>query len=115
MNLWIASMECAGIVEAGGVKNVTLALCKEFSKLKHNVTLFIPIFRCNSWDLITDYQENIINDVPLYLCGKTEYVNFCKAKCSDGNFNIIFVNHPCFSQKEAIYTYTQNEQNQNNR
>ena len=113
MNLWIASMECAGIVEAGGVKNVTLALCKEFSKLKHNVTLFIPIFKCNSWDLITDYQENIINEVPLYLCGKTEYVNFCKAKCSDGNFNIIFVNHPCFSQKEAIYTYTQNEQNQN--
>ena len=42
MNLWCVSMECAGIAEAGGVKNVTYSLCKEFSLLGHCVTLFIP-------------------------------------------------------------------------
>ena len=34
MKIWVVSMECAGIAEAGGVKNVAFSLCKEFSDLK---------------------------------------------------------------------------------
>ena len=44
MKFWIVSMECADIVEAGGVKNVTFSLCNELSKLNHKVTLFLPVF-----------------------------------------------------------------------
>ncbi len=51
-------MECAGIIEAGGVKNVTFSLCKEFADLGHKVTLFIPVFKTNSWDLITEKRCN---------------------------------------------------------
>ena len=42
MNIWNVSMECAGIIEAGGVKNVTYSLCKEVYELNHKSTLFIP-------------------------------------------------------------------------
>ena len=37
MKIWVVSMECAGIAEAGGVKNVSFSLCKEFSDLKNNL------------------------------------------------------------------------------
>ena len=57
MKIWIVSMECAGISEAGGVKNVTLSLCKELSLLKHDVTLFIPLFKCSNMQFIKDVKE----------------------------------------------------------
>ena len=49
MKLWIVSMECAGIAEAGGVKNVTFSLCNEFSKLN----TINPTFK-----LVTEQQFN---------------------------------------------------------
>lgn len=106
-------MECAGIAEAGGVKNVTFSLCKEFSNINHNVTLFIPIYKCNSFDLITDYDADFIKNAEINHCGKTEFVSYNRAKCVDGNFNVIFIDHPAFSQKEAVYTYTASEQKMN--
>lgn len=112
MKLWIASMECAGIAEAGGVKNVTFSLCNEFSKLNNKVTLFIPIFKCNTWDIVQN-KELAFSDVEIELCGKTEKVNFYKAICSEGNFQIVFIEHPNFSEKEAVYTYTENEHKKN--
>ena len=54
MKLWFVSMECAGIVEAGGVKNVTFSLAKEFADLNHKVTLFLPVFKCNCWNEVKD-------------------------------------------------------------
>ncbi len=110
MNIWIASMECAGIIEAGGVKNVTLALCKEFAYFKNNVTLFIPIFKTNDWELIYDYDENNFTSSVINHCNKDETINYYNAKCSDGDFNIVFISHPSFNEKEAVYTYTENEQ-----
>ena len=112
MKLWIVSMECAGIAEAGGVKNVTFSLCKEFSLLNHSVTLFIPVFKCSSWDLIKDKKKLFSSQIQI--CGQVYTVNYFSAKCIDGNFDIIFIDHPVFSEKEAIYTYTEHEFQLNN-
>lgn len=112
MKLWCVSMECAGIAEAGGVKNVVFSLCKEFSLLGHDVVLFIPVFKCNAWDLLKDIKEDFLN-VQIELCGKTENVFYTKAVCKEGNFKVVLVKHPAFTQKEAVYTYTENEQKQN--
>jgi len=111
MKLWFVSMECAGIAEAGGVKNVTFSLCKEFSDLKHKVTLFIPVFKCNEWDLISDYEDCLESEVSI--CGKIEPVVYKKGICTDGNFDVVFINHPSFAEKEAVYTYTEHEQSLN--
>lgn len=112
MKLWIVSMECAGIAEAGGVKNVTFSLAKEFCSLKNTVTLFIPVFKCTSWENIIDIKTDVLSS-EISICGNTEKISYIQAKSKDGGFNIVFVNHSCFSEKEAVYTYTENEQNQN--
>ena len=75
MNLWCVSMECAGIAEAGGVKNVTFSLCKEFSLLGHDVTLFIPVFKCNNWDILRDIQKDFFQ-AQVNICKKTETVTY---------------------------------------
>lgn len=108
MKLWIVSMECAGIAEAGGVKNVSFSLCNEFSKLNHKVTLFIPVFKCNTWDIISNIED--AGEQTVSICGKSETVKYQKALCTDGNFDVVFINHPSFAEKEAVYTYTENEQ-----
>lgn len=106
-------MECAGIVEAGGVKNVTLSLCKEFTQLKQNVTLFIPVFKTNSWEKISNLRENITGHISVFHCGKNEDVSYSTAICTDGNFKVVFINHAAFLTKEGVYTYTANEQKEN--
>lgn len=106
MKLWVVSMECAGLAEAGGVKNVTFSLCKEFTDINHKVTLFLPVFGCNAWDGVTDLED--AGNANVKLCGKIETVVFKKGKFN--NFNVIFVNNPSFAEKEAVYTYTENEQ-----
>ena len=107
MNIWIASMECAGIVEAGGVKNVTYSLCNEFSKLGHKVTLLIPSFKTTDYSLIDFASSKIINKKIMH-CGKEEAVFYKKGKHKN-NFDVVFFNHPSFTEKEGVYTYTENE------
>ncbi len=111
MKLWVVSMECAGIAEAGGVKNVTFSLCNEFAKLKHKVTLFIPVFKCNCWESLTDCHL-LESEKTVELCGKKETVYYTVAKNTAG-FDVVLVNHPLFAEKEAVYTYTENEEKQN--
>ena len=111
MKIWTVSMECAGIAEAGGVKNVTFSLCKEFTELKHKVTLFIPVFKCTCMDSLFDFQK-LENPAQVELCGKKENVYYTLAKNTAG-FDVVLVNNPRFAEKESIYTYTENEENQN--
>ena len=113
MKFWIVSMECAGIAEAGGVKNVSFSLCKELSLAGHSVTLFIPYFKCTSLELIKDLgkAEDVSLTVPM--CAKEESMTFKKAVCTQGDFNVVFVHHPCFEEKEGVYTYTASEQEKN--
>lgn len=111
MKLWVVSMECAGIAEAGGVKNVTFSLCKEFSELGHKVTLFIPVFKCNTWNLIENLEP--AGEQEILICGKKTTVSYSKGICTDGNFPVVFVNNKCYSEKEAVYCYTEHEQQLN--
>ena len=113
MKFWIVSMECAGIAEAGGVKNVSFSLCKELSLAGHSVTLFIPFFKCTSLEILKDIQKKEAAVIKIPMCGKEESVAYKKAVCTQGDFNVVFVHHPCFEEKEAVYTYTAAEQEKN--
>lgn len=112
MNIWIASHECSGIAEAGGVKNVTFSLCKELQACGNNTVLFMPEFGCTSYSHIKDLEKNIF-EAEIRIAEKTELVSYSKAVSTDYGFTIIFVNHLCFSSKEAVYTYTENEEKLN--
>lgn len=109
MKIWVVSMECAGIAEAGGVKNVTFSLCKELQELGHKVTLFIPVFKCNTWDMLKDVQT-LENEVICELCGKETVVKYTTAKSICGEFDVVLVRNNVFEEKEGIYTYTENEE-----
>ena len=112
MKLWFVSMECAGIVEAGGVKNVTFSLAKEFADLNHKVTLFLPVFQCNRWDEVKEVH-NCEKEMEVSLCAGTQKVSYVLAKSIHSNFDIVFIRHPIMEEKEDIYTYTENEQLKN--
>ena len=75
MKIWVVSMECAGLAEAGGVKNVTHSLCQEFANKNNEVTLFTPIFGCTNFDSIENYQEENIPQVKIDMCDKPEYIS----------------------------------------
>jgi len=112
MTIWIASQECSGIAEAGGVKNVSFSLCKELYRAGNDVTLFIPVFRCTSFREVKGMQRNVV-EAKVNVCGKAENVAYTFAFSKDCNFRIVFIEHPSFAEKEAVYTYTENEENRN--
>lgn len=113
MNLWIVSRECEGIIGAGGVKNVTYSLCKDFQKLKNNVTLFIPVYKTTAFENISNYIKDYKENIIINHCGKTESVSYGKGICKNGGFNIVLIQHASFLEKEDIYTYTEKEQKLN--
>lgn len=112
MKIWIISRECAEIAEAGGVKNVTYSLCKEFSELGHDVTLFIPEYKCTSYNKIENLKKNSLY-AEVSLCNRKETINYSLGTCVDGRFRTVFVTHTSYTEKEGVYTYTENEQKSN--
>lgn len=105
-------MECAGIVEAGGVKNVTYSLCKEFARLGNKVTLLIPSFASTEYKNITFSKDEVISS-EIQHCGKEEYVYYKKGLFNCDNFDVVFFNHKSFGEKEGVYTYTSREAKKN--
>lgn len=113
MNIWIVSMECAGIQEAGGVKNVTLSLAKEFSACKNNVTLFLPRFKCTTLKNIENFEEKVLKSSEIDICNKKINVNYSKGFIKNTKVKVVFVEHECFSEKDDIYVYSKNEELKN--
>lgn len=113
MVIWLASMECAGIAEAGGVKDVAYALCKGFDRAGEKVTLFIPAYACTSYEKIDDYKLLADCYVDIDMCCKNERVTFASGKISETGVNVIFINHPSFAQKHGVYVYTEEEEENN--
>lgn len=115
MKIWLLTMECAGIQEAGGVKDVSYALVKGFAKAGCSVTLFMPFFGCAKTDSLCNISKAFIKNVEIPICNKNEKVSFSKAFLFDGLVEVIFVEHPSFDEKKAVYVYTQEDENENPR
>jgi starch synthase len=113
MKIWVVSMECAGLAEAGGVKNVTHSLCQEFANKNNEVTLFTPIFGCTNFDSIENYQEENIPQVKIDMCDKPEYISYSSGTLKNTKVKVVFINHKSFSEKKAVYVYTEEEEKAN--
>lgn len=125
MNIWVVSMEYAGISEAGGVKNVACSLSESLADSGCDVTVFLPRFGCTNMKKIKDVAECDLNAV-VSICGKNEKVTYKTGtiknesasninidKSSDKNLRTVLVEHNCFLEKNDIYTYTQEDENKN--
>lgn len=103
MNIWLVSREYAGIAEAGGVKNVATSLCESLAKLGHKVTLFIPFYGCTDLSNVKECNAGLENyPAQIELCNKTEKVFFFTGIMN--GVNIVFIRHPSFTEKKAVYT-----------
>ncbi len=111
MILWLVSREYASIAEAGGVKNVACSLAESLVRQGNKVCLFIPVYGCTDFSLVEDFIEDWRNPVSFYISGEKTEVTF-----SHGSMNgveIVFVRHLAFAEKRGVYTYTQEEQEEN--
>lgn len=109
MRIWIVSMECRGLAEAGGVKDTTYAMCKYLTRLGHEVTLFIPHFGCLSLAELTDVAFNKHHG-EIFLCNRTHIVGFTTATHRRRHFNVVLLEHTAFKEKSGVYTYTKDEE-----
>ena len=105
-------MECAGLIEAGGVKDVTHALCDNFAQKKNDVTLFIPFFGCTNLENIKNLKENVAKAV-VPICGQMIEVTYSTAQFLNNKTKIVFINHLAYSEKKAVYVYTSEEEKEN--
>jgi len=103
-------MECAGIAEAGGVKDVTFALAKGFSRIGHKVTLFIPAFGCTSYARIKNLKKEAVSGVEIPVGNMTHFVSYTEGIFAGFGFKVVFVENPIFSNKSAVYVYTEKDQ-----
>lgn len=109
MNIWIVSMECAQIIEAGGIKDVTFSLCKELSALGNKVTLFLPRFKTNTFSALKSIKDRAQKSA-VHLCGKDHEVFYTTARFKDFDCSVVLVEHLAFEEKEGVYVYTENEE-----
>ena len=111
MKIWVVSNECSGLSEAGGVKDVTYALCENFSQ-KHDVTLFIPLYGCTNTDSVRFQNEKELEGT-VSLCSQNIRVCFSKANLISSGLKIVFIKHRAYSEKKGVYVYTQEEEKEN--
>ncbi len=112
MKIWLVSMECTGIAEAGGVKDVTYSLCDNFSRNGHDVTLFIPYFGCTRLDSLENFKKDGARAC-VGMCGQQVEVTFSTARFISGSAKVVFVNHLAYSEKNAVYVYTEEDEKKN--
>src|SRR5574344_1092770 len=110
MNIWSVSMEYAGINEAGGVKNVTCSLSEELARCGNTVTVFLPAFGCTSFDSVENLKMYDLPPVEIAIAGRHERVSFSTGTVRGTDVHVVFVHHPSFSEKQAVYTYTAQEE-----
>ncbi|WP_407399135.1 glycogen synthase [Treponema sp.] len=109
MNIWLVSREYAGIAEAGGVKNVACSLCESLARLGHKITLFIPFYGCTDLSHVENCdpgKEDVFSDVTV--SDNLERVFYFSGIMN--GVNIVFVRHPFFTEKKAVYTYTHQDE-----
>ncbi len=108
MNIWTVAREYAGIAEAGGVKNVTCSLSESLVRAGEKVTLFIPLYGCTDLSTVEDFCCCWHKPVKIRVCGREMTVTFSHGRRN--GVEIVFIGNRAFSEKKAVYTYTEEEE-----
>ncbi|MBQ1832378.1 MAG: glycogen/starch synthase [Treponema sp.] len=108
MNIWTVTREYAGIAEAGGVKNVSCSLSESLASLGHKVTVFLPMYGCTDVSGLKRFRSEWKKRVEIDSAGAMHEVWFSRGFLN--GVEIILVNNRCFSGKQAVYTYTKEEE-----
>ncbi len=110
MRIWVVSREYAGIAEAGGVKNVSCSLSESLVRLGHEVIVFMPRYACTDFSRLETCSEDSGHghELEIESAGKTYKVSCRKGSLKGVSF--VFFENAIFEEKQAVYTYTKNEE-----
>lgn len=111
LSLWLVSREYAGIAEAGGVKNVSCSLSEGLVRQGHDVTLFIPLYGCTMLGEVCNFTAETKIFTKVTVAGTDYKVAYAHASLK--GVKIVFVIHPIFAQKKAVYVYTEADEREN--
>lgn len=100
-SVWIATREYAGIAEAGGVKNVACSLAEALSRQGVSVTVFIPRYGC------VETAGLLLFSTDIAVSGDIHRV--CYYSLALRGVRIILVDSQIFTEKRAVYVYTETE------
>jgi starch synthase len=100
-SVWIVTREYAGIAEAGGVKNVACSLAESLARQGVSVTAFIPRYGC------VETAGMLLFSTDIAVSGETHRV--CFYSIAIRGVRIILVDSPIFTEKHAVYVYTETE------
>lgn len=119
-SIFMVTMEYSGVAEAGGVKLVARSLCEELHRQGFCVTVIMPRFGCTDMSALCRLQEGECK-TEIQIDGKRQKVSFDSAHIigeggegegtkEGGDVKCILVCSPCFAEKGAVYTYTEDEE-----
>ena len=86
LSIAISSAEAYPYIKVGGLGDVMGALPKEFSKMGHKVTLFLPLYRTIDIDRFGIKPVKDVKPIPIDMAGRTERMRLfsCKDKTTTG-------------------------------
>ncbi|MCC7012565.1 MAG: glycogen synthase GlgA [Planctomycetes bacterium] len=108
LKVCLVSSEVAPFAKTGGLADVSAALARHLQKRKHDVRLFMPLYRRTKREHeLTPVPE--LQDIAMRCGERTYYFSISTAKLPKSPFKVWFVRCPELYDREGIYTQDQDE------
>ena len=111
MKILLATSEIVPFAKTGGLADVTGALPRELEKLGHEVTVFMPAYRCVSQSDATIEATETQFEIPLG--NRSEDGRLLKSKLPQSEVTIYFVEHAEFFDRDSLYGENGNDYEDN--
>jgi starch synthase len=108
LKLCLVSSEVTPFAKTGGLADVAAALARHLAKAKHDVRLFMPLYRrAKAGHEFTPVPA--LQDMPLRCGERTYYVSISTARLPKTQFKAWFVRCPELYDRDGVYTQDQDE------
>lgn len=103
LSIVIASAEAYPYVKVGGLGDVVGALPREFTKMGHKVTLFLPLYRTIDIDRFGIKPVKNVKPIPVDMAGRTEWMRPFSCEDKTG-FKLYFIENSNYFSRDGVYT-----------
>jgi starch synthase len=105
-DVWMVSRELGGVAGVGGVKDVTQQLLAAIARRGMQATLVMPLYARIDRDRHRLTNTGIELAFPMDDAFEKRAVRIRIHQADVASATVYFVDDPCYTQKEGIYTYT---------
>jgi starch synthase len=104
MNIAFVASEVVPFAKTGGLADVSGALPIEFTKLGHNVKVFMPKYYSVDETRFNLKQEVWLGSFPIRVANKTHNIKIFKGLLEDSKTEIYFIDYPPYFHRHSLYT-----------